>query len=154
VDEHPLDTAYRKTSYFADTPAGRLRIRIGEAHPVLDTLLAARGHRHWAYVTAHNPGSERLTADENRTRHARLEADVSARGYEVFPGEGVGDDGEWPAETSLLILGMARDEATALGHAYAQRAVVWGGVGELALLLVCSPHPAESARARPPEDAL
>ena len=65
MDEHPLDTAYRKTSYFADTPAGRLCIRIGEAHPVLDTLLTARGLRSWAYVTAHNPGSVPLTADEN-----------------------------------------------------------------------------------------
>ena len=88
-------------------------------------------------MTAHNPGSVRSTADENRARHTRLEADVSTRGYEAFPGEGVGDDGEWPAEASLLILGIARDEATALGHAHAQRAVVWGGVGEPALLLIC-----------------
>jgi hypothetical protein len=121
---------------------------------LLDTLLTARGHRHWANVTAHNPGSVRLAAEENRTRHTRLEADVRARGYEVFPGEGVGDDGEWPPEASLLILGMSRAEATALGHAHAQRAVVWGGVAEPALLLICSPHPAESARAEPPKDAL
>ena len=148
TDERLL-TAYRNTSYFADTPAGRLRIRIGEAHPVLDTLLIARGHRHWAYVTAHNPGSVPLTAEENGARHTQLEADVRARGYEAFAGEGVGDDGAWPAEASLLILGIARDEATALGHAHAQRAVVWGGVGESALLLICSPHPAE-----PSQDAL
>jgi hypothetical protein len=105
-------------------------------------------------VTAHNPGSVRLTADENRTRHTRLEADVSARGYEVFSGEGIGDEGEWPPEASLLILGMPRAEALSLGHAHAQRAVVWGVVGESALLLICSPHAAESARAEPPKDAL
>jgi hypothetical protein len=154
LDEHPLDTTYRNTSYFADTPAGRLSIRIGEAHPVLDTLLAQRGLRYWAYVTAHNPGSMPLTADENRTRHTRLEADVGERGYEAFPGEGVGDDGEWPPEASLLILGMSRAEATALGRAHAQRAVVWGGVGEPALLLVCSRHPAGATPAEPPSDAL
>ena len=84
-----------------------------------------------------------LTTDENRARHARLEADVRARGYEAFPGEGVGDDVTWPPEASLLILGMPRAEATALGHAHAQRAVVWGGLGEPALLLICSRHPAE-----------
>jgi hypothetical protein len=95
-----------------------------------------------------------LTADKNRARHTRLEADVSARGYEVFSGEGVGDNGEWPPEASLLILGMPRAEALALGDAHAQRAVVWGGVGEPALLLICSRHPAESARAEPPTDAL
>jgi hypothetical protein len=154
MTDEALLAAYRNTSYFADTPAGRLCIRIGEAHPVLDTLLIARGHRHWAYVTAHNPGSVPLTAAENSARHTRLEADVRARGYEAFTGEGVGDDGEWPSEASLLILGMPRAEATALGHAHAQRAVVWGGVGEPALLLTCSRHPAESAQAEPPKDAL
>ncbi len=143
MGDEQLLTAYRNTSYFADTPEGRLRIRIGEAHPLLDTLLTARGHRHWAYVTAHNPGSMPLTTDENLARHARLEADVSARGYEAFTGEGVGDDVKWPAEASLLILGMPRAEATALGHSHDQRAVVWGGVGESALLLICSRHPAE-----------
>jgi hypothetical protein len=145
LDEQFLETAYRKTSYFADTPAGRLCIRIGEVHPVLDAILTARGLRSWAYVTAHNPGSARLTDDENRARHAHLETDVRARGYEAFPGEGVGDGGEWPPETSLLILGMPRAEATALGHAHAQRAIVWGGVGEPALLLICARHPAESS---------
>jgi hypothetical protein len=154
MTDEALLAAYRKTSYLADTPAGRLCIRIGEAHPVLDTLLTARGLRSWAYVTAHNPGSVPLTAAENRARHTRLEADVRARGYEAFTGEGVGDDGEWPPEASLLILGMPRGEATALGHAHAQRAVVWGGVGEPALLLTCSRHPAQSAQAEPPKDAL
>jgi hypothetical protein len=139
-----LFSAYRKTTYMADTPVGRLCIRIGRAHPDLDALLTARGHRHWAYVTAHNPGSVPFTAEQNRARHARLEADVAARGYEAFPGEGVGDDGEWPPEASLLILGMPRDVAAALGRAHAQRAVVWGGLGEPALLLVCSPHPSDA----------
>ena len=105
-------------------------MRIGEAHPVLDTLLTARGSRSWAYVTAHNPDSAPLTADENRIRHTRLEADVSARGYEALPGEGVGDDGTWPPEASLLILGMSRADAIALGLAHGQRAVVWGELGE------------------------
>ncbi len=104
--------------------------------------------------TAHNPGSVPLTAEENRARHTRLEADVSARGYEVFTGEGVGDDVKWPAEASLLILGMPRAEAMALGDAHAQRAVVWGGVGEPALLLICSPHPAEPTPPQAPSDAL
>jgi hypothetical protein len=44
----------------------------------------------------------------------------------------------------LLILGMPRDVAAALGRAHAQRAVVWGGLGEPALLLVCSPHPSDA----------
>jgi hypothetical protein len=112
-------------------------------------LLTARGLGSWGYVTAHNPGSVTLTTDENRMRHTRLVAEVGARGYEAFPGEGIGDNGEWPAEASLMVLGMPRAETTALGHAHAQRAVVWGAVGEPALLLICSPHSAEPAPTTP-----
>jgi Protein of unknown function (DUF3293) len=82
-----------------------------------------------------------LTAEENRARHRRLEADVSGRGYAAFPGEGVGDDGTWPPETSLLILGISALEAIALGSAHGQRAVVWGALGEPALLLFCPDGP-------------
>jgi len=82
-----------------------------------------------------------FAADENRARHGRLETDVSARGYVAFPGEGVGDDLTWPPEASLLILGIARSEAIALGHAHGQRAVVCGELGEPALLLLCSEGP-------------
>jgi hypothetical protein len=144
VDERLL-AAYRNTSYLADTPAGRLCIRIGETHPVLDALLTARGLRHWAFVTAHNPLSRPSPADQNRERHARLEADVNAGGYESFAGEGVGDDRAWPPETSLLILGMSRTDAVTLGHAHAQHAVVWGGIGAPALLLICSGPAADPA---------
>lgn len=117
-------------------------MRIGEAHPELDGLLVAQGHTSWAYVTAHNPRSVPVPADENRARHGRLEADVLARGYATFPGEGVGDDGTWPPETSLLILGISPSEAVALGFAHGQRAVVWGALGEPALLLFCPQDPA------------
>jgi hypothetical protein len=155
---HPLDErlleAYRKTSYVADTPAGRLCIRIGGAHPVLDALLTARGLRHWAFVTAHNPLSCPSSAGQNRVRHARLEAEVRARGLEAFQGEGIGDDAAWPAEASLLILGMSRADASALGHAHAQHAVVWGGIGEVAMLLICSSPTAEPATADPGPDAI
>lgn len=107
-------------------------------HPELDRLLTARGLRCWAYLTAHNPNSEAFAADENQRRHGRLETHVSARGYGAFPGEGVGDDQTWPPEASLLILGIPRSEAMALGLAHGQRAVVWGELGEPALLLLCS----------------
>jgi len=93
-------------------------------------------------VTAHNPRSALLSADENRARHQRLQIDVSARGYAAFPGEGIGDDRTWPPETSLLVLGMSRSEAVALGAAHGQRAVVWGALGEPAMLLRCPHGPA------------
>ena len=101
-----------------------------------------QGHTSWAYVTAHNPRSVPLPSEENRARHRRLEAEVRARGFAAFVGQSVGDDGTWPPETSLLILGISRSEAVALGFTHGQRAVVWGALGEPARLLFCPESPA------------
>ena len=129
--------AYRRTSFFADTPWGRLRLRIGEPNPDLDRILEAQGVRSWAYVTAFNPGSVVLSDDENERRQTRLEQEVARRGYATFRGEGAGDDGVWPPERSLLIVGIRDVDAIELGRVFGQRAIVYGELGELARLLVC-----------------
>jgi len=133
-----LFAAYRNTSFFADTSRGRLCLRVGRASPEIDALLAASGVRMWAYVTGFNPGSILLTPDENEQRHQRLELEVKRRGYTTFPGEGIGDDGQWPPERSLLILGIVRDDAIRLGREFGQRAVVYGEEDGPAMLLPCS----------------
>jgi hypothetical protein len=132
-----LFAAYRNTSFYADTLRGRLCLRVGRASPEIDALLAAYGVRTWAYVTGVNPGSILLTPDENEERHQRLELEVRRRGYTSFPGEGIGDDDQWPPERSLLILGIGRDEAIRLGREFGQRAVVYGEEGGAAMLLPC-----------------
>jgi hypothetical protein len=58
-----LMRAYQQTSFFADTPQGYLRLRIGERNPELDAVLAAESTQSWAYVTAYNPGSVAYQAD-------------------------------------------------------------------------------------------
>ena len=133
-----LFAAYRNTSFFADTSRGRLCLRVGQASLEMDALLEAHGVHAWTYVTAFNPGSIRLTADENERRHLRLELEVKGRGYTTFSGEGIGDDGQWPPERSLLILGIVRDDAIRLGREFGQRAVVYGEQGGHAVLLPCS----------------
>jgi hypothetical protein len=133
-----LFAAYRNTSFFATTPSGRLCLRVGDISRELDGLLVARGARTWAYVTAFNPGSIPLSSAENELRHERLVREMERCGYTAFAGEGVGDDGQWPPERSLLILGIARDEAIRLGHEFGQRAVVYGEHGRPATLLLCS----------------
>src|SRR6058998_2271477 len=106
--------AYRRTTFFAGTPAGRLGLRIGETCSGLDALLERNGAETWAYVTAFNPGSVRVSEDENIARHRQLEDAVARRGFVSYPGEGVGDDGCWPPEPSLLILGIGREESERL----------------------------------------
>ena len=132
-----LFEAYRNTSFFADTPSGRLRIRVGQTSRDLDLLLGTHGARTWTYVTAFNPGSVMLSAEENWQRQVHLEAEVTRSGFVSFLGEGVGDDERWPPEPSLLILGIDEIHAIDLGRRFGQRAVVYGEAGAPAVLLRC-----------------
>jgi hypothetical protein len=128
--------AYRRTRYQAQTPGGRIVLRHGEHSPALDRLLDA-GSPGWAFITAWNPGSNpRLSLDENRRRQKDLEAALSQH-YRIFGGEGVGDDGRWPAEESVLVLGISREEALAIGRQFGQFAIVAGRRGEPAEVVPC-----------------
>lgn len=135
IEQNLLD-AYRQTTYRAELPAGEINLRIGELNHALERFLAERQINEWAFVTAYNPGSRPLDEAENFGRHQSLIADVRAIGHVLFEGEGVGDDRRWPAERSLLIVGIKRDEAAALGRKYGQNAIVVGARGNAPELLI------------------
>ena len=61
-----LQTAYAAAVYRADLPAGRVEIRVGRRHPALDRVLTDHGNTEWAFLTAHNPRSARLTPARTR----------------------------------------------------------------------------------------
>jgi hypothetical protein len=130
--------AYRKTTFYADTPRARLALRVGQRCLDLDALLNDHGLSTWAYFTASNPGSRRLSDEDNSARQRELEGDVARLGVRAYPGAGVADDGLWPPEPSLLILGIARGEAIGLGRRYGQVAIVCGELGRAAELVLCS----------------
>jgi hypothetical protein len=130
--------AYRRTTFAADTPHGRMGLRVDRPAADLDALLAERGVHSWAYVTACNPGSALLTEPENCRRQEELERQVRETGRVFFHGEGIGDDGRWPPEPSLLILGIGRAEAVDLGRRFGQRAIVYGEAGGSPQLLGCA----------------
>jgi hypothetical protein len=127
-----LEAAYRTTSYVVDGPGGRFAIRVGRVSPEADAL-AAGGD--WLYVTAHNPGSVAAPPEQNAERQRELERVLAEAGYRFYRGEGRGDDGRWPPEASVLLVGV--DEATAaeLGRRFGQAAVVIGGGGRPARLV-------------------
>jgi hypothetical protein len=132
-----LLAVYRRTSFCADTTQGRIVIRVGEPGPELDALLREAGCARWAYITAFNPGSVRLNDDENYTRQRELEDAVRRLGHPIFSGEGIGDDGAWPPERSILVLGIGRQAAVELGHRFGQRAIVCGELSGAADLVLC-----------------
>ena len=113
-------------------------MRVEESCAELDALLTDHGVSTWAYITASNPGSRQLSDEDNSARLRELEADVDTLGVRAYPGEGVADDGRWPPESSLRILGIAQDDAVRLGRRYGQVAVVCGELGSAAKLVLCT----------------
>src|SRR5688500_4646073 len=124
--------AYQQAEYVVQD---KFTLKIGRRSAPLDALLEAHGASSAAFVTAANPRGEMRSEAENRAALAELEAGL---GYPFLRGEGRDPQGRWPAEPSLLVLGMARGEAEALGRAHRQNAIVFvekGGALELLLLV-------------------
>lgn len=124
--EETLLEAYRATHYEVFPPAA-LTLRVGRRCDGLAALMEQHGVGAAAYVTACNPRSQALPAAENEARCAALLAELVAEGYTCLAGEGRHPDGGWTPEPSLLVLGLEREAALALGRRWEQNAVLWAG---------------------------
>lgn len=126
-----LEAAYRAAIYVvsAATDWPEVVIRCGEQSVEVDHLLARHGLDDWAFITAWNPRSRLLPAAENEARMARLRVTLRDRGHPWLPGWGGDREGEWPAEPSLLVLGIPEAEAVALAAAFDQHAILVGRRG-------------------------
>lgn len=135
-----LDDAYRATTYRVFVSAGQepVDLHIGEVSPRLDELLASHGLESWAFITAWNPASLPLPAEANNKRHAELLQLVRDRGWRFCEGSGIPGNPDWEPERSLLVLGISKDEAIALGKRFEQNAIVTGQRGEKAQLVYCT----------------
>jgi hypothetical protein len=104
----------------------------------------------WAFLTAWNPASVELSRAKNDARQDDLKRNLKSAGYECLSGEGIGDDPFWPPEESLMVLGISRGKAVALGRHFGQLAVVIGRRGEPARLVPCpvTPKPGTSRPAK------
>jgi len=113
-----------------------LVLRIGERNDALDALLEAEGADTAAYVTAANPhGRLAGEVDNVLATTALLRAQQDA-GYACYRGEGRDPQDEWPAEPSVLVVGMSRAEAAVLGRSYEQNAIVFIEKGKAPALVV------------------
>ena len=130
-----LAQAYRKTTYAADIAGVTYAIRIGRLHRKLDAQLEVLRSTRWAFVTAWNPQSQRLSARVNRQRHALLTQALDERRIRWHPMHATGDAGDWPTEEGVMALGLSRTAARRLGKEFEQAAVVFGRVGEKAELV-------------------
>jgi uncharacterized protein len=126
-----LIEAYEKAHYaLASGPV----LRVGERSAELERLLDVHNATAAAFVTAANPRGEPRSHAENAQAMAALRASLR---FPSLDGEGRDPEGRWSPEPSVLILGIPRAEAEALGRRFEQNAIVYvekGAAPELVLL--------------------
>ena len=132
-----LEAAYLATTFRVESSSGQIDIRVGHMHPKLDALLQELGATAWAYVTAWNPGSRPMRADQNALAQDELLRMVRDRGLTLFEGDGIPDRAGWAPERSVWIAGISRQEAVEFGRRFGQNAIVAGREGGVADLVWC-----------------
>jgi hypothetical protein len=119
---------------------------LGDAPVTLRVDVASAGlallHEHYrtqcsAFITACNPLGVLVDQAVNAKRQQALAAQVSRQGLRALAGIGQHPTNSWRGEPSLLVLGLGRPAAQALGGQFQQNAIIWIGanaVPELVLL--------------------
>jgi hypothetical protein len=100
-DPH-LIMAYRRTSYVVTDPAAPMVLKVRSINQTASELLQARGLKSALFISAHNPWGTCLSAEDNRRRHAELLQALQP--WPLFEGFGASPTGDWPVETSVLVL--------------------------------------------------
>jgi len=125
-----LARSYSRAVYRVDTLPSPFHLEVGRPSLELDRWLAAAGATRFAFLSAANPGSQALDADENRRRHAVLVARLAASGLPTVPGESYDPaDGGW-REASLMVAGIERAAAIAVAREFGQAALLCGAIGD------------------------
>jgi len=140
-----LQSLYRATLYEVQWQARPFVLRIDEPSEALHACHRAHGVYCSAFITAWNPRSRLAGEAVNAAAQARLQAMLTRDGYRTLPGWGRDPGGAWPAEASLLVLGMADADARRAGRAFAQCAVVAAGADAVPRLMWID-DPAASAQ--------
>jgi hypothetical protein len=127
-----LIEAYTNTQYIVESPV--VNIKIGNKCPDVDRLMVEKGLTDWAFITAHNPKSKQLMDELNEDLHRNLVNSTS--NYICHEGYGKGEDDGWKPEVSILVLGISKEEAKAIGEIFNQNAIIVGSLNSKAKLLI------------------
>lgn len=88
------------------------------------------------FITADNPKSTQVSDADNEVAYQKLIAELDKRKLSWRAGYGRHPSGNWPAERSVLVMGLGRDGAAELGERFGQDAVVWSDEDAVPRLLV------------------
>lgn len=140
VSKIPADliAAYRRTRYRVFTDAMHTMTFAADAVSAeLARLLRQHGVAEAAFVTAFNPYGKEVSAPANHRAQQQLRHEVRAAGFTLLEGLGEDASGAWPAEPSILILGIPESRAREIGTAFGQNAYVHvDQAGEARLILL------------------
>ena len=116
--------SYKSADYHVDASPSFI-LKIGMHSPELDSIYKT-SHKHTvAFITAFNPYSQELSAQENKDRNHKLEELIQSLGFDYIHGEGKCGDGDWDGEKSFLIFGISKEQASDIGKEFEQNAIVW-----------------------------
>lgn len=123
-----LIAAYRTARYRVSAPQGDVLLRVDAINPCVAAMLA-QADAPWAvFVTAHQPFSRAVSAEENAARQAELLAWATAHGMAWLSGEGGPPEdapaNTWSPEPSLLLFIDDPAIADTLMLTFEQNAVV------------------------------
>lgn len=126
-----LAAVYGATTYRVLLPGGAVDLRVEALAP------GELGLFPWMVITACNPGSIKLSEEENQRLQQALAARLSALGLPFVAAENLADAGDWPVEPGFWVSSPLLDQqlALALGREFGQVAVLWGQAGEGSQLL-------------------
>ncbi|MBR9920566.1 MAG: DUF3293 domain-containing protein [Bacteroidetes bacterium] len=118
---------YKNTTYQLYKPD--ISLRIGQHSPNLDAFLRSKDVTSFVFITAWNPGSVRLSPNENAERQLKLFQELMDAGFHPLPGAGVPDDDSWQEEKSFLVPGMDKESGIHYAKKVEQKAIVYGEIG-------------------------
>lgn len=121
-----LIRAYREAKFVVND-SKPLALFVGQSNLELSRLLIEQGVTTAAFITAHNPYSDKFEDVDNAKAQSSLIRDVVALGFKYIDGYGQDVAEEWPKEDSVLILGITESQAEHLSDKYSQNAFVWIG---------------------------
>jgi hypothetical protein len=124
-----LSDAYYGTDYIIFMEDENLVLGALGQSARLESLMKEDGVSTCAYITAYSPDSKVVSPDENTRNQKALIADISSKHWKYYNGEGKHPSNNWPAEPSILIMGIKLKEARDLALRYRQIAFLFGTSG-------------------------
>ena len=120
-----LESAFRRTRYRVCAPDGEVVLRVDVAEPAMAGLMRTNHVREAALLTAFNPHGRRQPPFRNRQAQRALRAELLQSGLEILEGRNEDPRGLWPAEPTLLALGLSSPRAHDMAQRYGQVAFLW-----------------------------